>query len=64
MVNEDLSAETREALLEHRLQDAAKRLMEGHGLSCVEAEDLLNIAVYKDGRELCVALNRCWRRWF
>jgi hypothetical protein len=51
-------------LLEHRLQDAAKRLMEEHGLSCVEAGDLLNIEVCKDGRELCVALNRCWRRWF
>jgi hypothetical protein len=42
--SQDISAETREALFEHRLQDAAKRLMEEHGLSCVEAEDLLNIA--------------------
>ena len=50
IVSRDISAETREALLAHRLQDAAKRLMEEHGLSCVEAEDLLNIAVYKDGR--------------
>jgi hypothetical protein len=50
MVNEDLSAETREALLEHRLEDAAKRLMQDFDLSCVAVGDLLNIAVCEDGK--------------
>jgi hypothetical protein len=48
IVSRDISAETREALLEHRLQDAAKRLMEEHGLSCIEAGDLLGIDVRKE----------------
>ena len=48
IVSEDISLETREALREHRLQDAATRLMEEYGLSCVEAGDLLGVAVCKD----------------
>ena len=48
IVSEDISAETRETLLEHRLEDAAKRLMQEYGLSCVKAGDLLKIAVCKD----------------
>jgi hypothetical protein len=50
MVNEDVSAETREALLEHRLEDTAKRLMQEFDLSCVAVGDLLNIAVCEDGK--------------
>ena len=46
--SQDISAETCEALREDRLQDAAKRLMEDFGLSCVEAGDLLNITVDED----------------
>jgi hypothetical protein len=46
--SQDISAETCEALREDRLQDAAKRLMEDFGLSCVEAGDLLNITVDAD----------------
>ena len=45
IVNQDISVETREALREHRLQDAATRLMEEYGLSCVEVGDLLDISI-------------------
>jgi hypothetical protein len=38
-----LSPEVRQALRENRLQDAAKLIMEEYGLSCIEAEQLLDV---------------------
>jgi hypothetical protein len=46
--NDAISAETQKALREHRLQDAAKRLMKEHGLTCCEVEDLLDIVLCND----------------
>ena len=43
-----ISTETRKALLESRLQDAAKRLIKEHGLTCREVEDLLDIVLCND----------------
>ena len=40
-----ISAETQRSLRERRLQDAAKRLMKEHGLTCREVEDLLDIVL-------------------
>ena len=42
-----ISAETQRSLREHRLQDAAKRLIKEHGLTCREVEDLLDIVLGK-----------------
>ena len=44
-----ISAETQKALRERRLQDAAKRLINEHGLTCREVEDLLDIVLGNDG---------------
>ncbi|HSE88297.1 MAG TPA: hypothetical protein VLJ79_18900 [Candidatus Binatia bacterium] len=41
---ESISSEIRQALQENRLQDAAKLIMQEHGLSCVEAGQLLDVA--------------------
>jgi hypothetical protein len=38
-----LSPEVRRALRENRLQDAAKLIMQEYGLSCIEAEQLLDV---------------------
>jgi hypothetical protein len=43
LFNRDISAEVRRALVERRLRDAAVMLMREHGLSCVEAGDLLGV---------------------
>lgn len=43
LFNRDISAEVRRALVESRLRDAGKMLMREHGLSCVEAGDLLGV---------------------
>jgi hypothetical protein len=43
-----ISTETRKALRESRLQDAAKRLIKEHGLTCREVEDLLDIVLGKE----------------
>ena len=43
-----ISAETQRSLRERRLQDAAKRLMKEHGLTCREVEDLLDIDLGKE----------------
>ena len=43
-----ISTETRKALRERRLQDAAKRLIKEHGLTCREVEDLLDIVLGKE----------------
>jgi len=43
-----ISAETQRSLRERRLQDAAKRLMKEHGLTCSEVEDLLDIDLGKE----------------
>ncbi len=44
LFNRDISAEVRRALVERRLRDAAEMLMREHGLSCIEAGDLLGVA--------------------
>ena len=41
---QSISSETRRALRENRVKDAAAILMEDYGLSCVEAGDLLNVS--------------------
>jgi hypothetical protein len=43
LVNRDISAEARNALVENRLHDAAAILIEENGLSCVEAGHLLDV---------------------
>ena len=45
LFNRDISAEARRALVESRLRDAAEMLMHEHGLSCIEAGDLLGVGV-------------------
>jgi hypothetical protein len=44
LASRDLSADARRALAENRLLDAAGLLMHEHGLSCVEAGDLLDVS--------------------
>jgi hypothetical protein len=44
LFNRDISVETRRALAEDRLYDAAEGLMQEHGLSCIEASDLLQVS--------------------
>jgi len=46
--NDAISAETQKALRERRLQDAAKRLIKEHGLTCREVEDLLDVVLCKE----------------
>jgi hypothetical protein len=48
LIFNDISAETQKALRERRLQDAAKRLMKEHGLTCRKVEDLLDIVLCND----------------
>lgn len=43
LFSRDISAEARRALVERRLGDAAEMLMREHGLSCIEAGDLLGV---------------------
>ena len=43
LAGQSVSPETRRALRENRLKDAAAILMGQYGLSCVEASDLLNV---------------------
>ena len=45
LFNRDISAETRRALVENRLQDAAQLLMRQYELSCLEVSHLLDISV-------------------
>ena len=45
LTGESISPEARQALRENRLKDAAAVLMKEYGLSCVEAGQLLDIAV-------------------
>lgn len=44
LAEEEISTEARRALLENRLQDAAQALIREHGLSCIEAGDLLDVS--------------------
>jgi hypothetical protein len=46
--SDTISVETQKALRERRLLDAAKRLMNEHGLTSREVEDLLDIDLRKD----------------
>ena len=48
VVDEDISAEARQALRENRLRDAARLLMRQYALNCVEAGNLLNVTVCED----------------
>ena len=50
VVDEDISAEARQALRENRLRDAARLLMRQYALNCVEAGNLLNVAVCEDNK--------------
>jgi hypothetical protein len=45
LFNRDISEQTRRALQENRLRDAAKLIIRRYGLSCLEVSDLLNISV-------------------
>ncbi len=45
LTGKTISTEVRKALRENRLKDAAAMLMQQYGLSCIEASDLLDIAV-------------------
>ena len=45
VAGESISDETRQALREHRLKDAAKLLIREFGLTCGEVSDLLNDAL-------------------
>jgi hypothetical protein len=40
----EVSTDARRALLENRLEDAAHALIREHGLSCIEAGDLLDVS--------------------
>jgi hypothetical protein len=42
--NRDISAEARQSLVENRLHEAARLLMDEHGLSCIEASHLLDVS--------------------
>ncbi|HEY3306462.1 MAG TPA: hypothetical protein VGL70_23320 [Candidatus Binatia bacterium] len=44
LADEEISTEARRALLENRLTDAAQALIREHGLSCIEAGDLLDVS--------------------
>ena len=48
VVDEDISAEARQALRENRLRDAARLLMRQYALNCVEAGNLLNVTACED----------------
>ena len=48
VVDEDISADVRQALREHRLRDAARLLMRQYALSCIEAGNLLNVTACED----------------
>jgi hypothetical protein len=56
--NRDISAETRKALLENRLHDAAAMLMQQNGLSCVEAGQLLDVSACPDRNSLLYSRNQ------
>ncbi|MGH7766787.1 MAG: hypothetical protein ACREQP_04980 [Candidatus Binatia bacterium] len=43
LADEDITTETRRALLENRLEDAAELLIREYGLSCREASQLLDV---------------------
>jgi hypothetical protein len=45
ITGQSISPEIREALRENRLQDAAKLIIQQYGLSCIEAGQLLDVAV-------------------
>jgi len=45
LAGKSISPEARQALHENRVKDAAAILMQQHGLSCLEAGELLDIAV-------------------
>lgn len=44
LADEEISTEAHRALLENRLEDAAQVLIQEHGLSCIEAGDLLDVS--------------------
>ena len=48
LVEENIPAEARRALVENRRQDAAKVLMRQYALSCIEAGNLLNVTACED----------------
>jgi len=43
LTGETVSVAVKQALSANRLQDAASLLMREHGLSCIEASDLLDV---------------------
>jgi len=45
ITGQSISPEIQEALRENRLQDAAKLIIQQYGLSCIEAGQLLDVAV-------------------
>lgn len=51
ITGKSISSEARQALREHRMQDAAAILMEQYGLNCSEAGQLLDVSVCKEDSE-------------
>jgi len=48
LTGESISQEARQALRENRIRDAADILMKNYGLTCIEAEQLLDVSACKD----------------
>ena len=48
LTGESISREARQALRENRIRDAADILMKEYGLTCIEAEQLLDVSACKD----------------
>jgi hypothetical protein len=51
LTGKTISPEARQALHEHRMEDAAAMLMEQYGLSCSEAGQLLDFPVCEEDKE-------------
>jgi hypothetical protein len=51
LTGKTISPETKQALRENRMKDAAAMLMEQYGLDCSEAGQLLDLSVCKDDNE-------------
>ena len=48
LTGKTISTHARQALRENRLKDAAEILMKEHGLSCIEAGQLLDVSACED----------------
>lgn len=48
LTGQSISREARQALRENRIRDAADILMKEYGLTCIEAEQLLDVSACED----------------